>query len=199
MAIWQEPEETHERHECSCDECLCDHALDDAMEEVAKGDCVTCGGLDATLSQVEHERNICDDRGCPNNVSCCECNPQMHDSGKREEFGTGAVRDDASGKVRPDLFSPFAMERIGEWLRLGALKYSERNWERGIKISRCIASLERHLLAYKQGRCDEDHLAAIAVNASFIMHYEEMIKLSNLDESLSDMPDYLRNVTCQEH
>lgn len=37
----------------------------------------------------------------------------MNDSGKRETFATGAVRDSAEGKPRADLFSPFAMERIG--------------------------------------------------------------------------------------
>ncbi len=37
----------------------------------------------------------------------------MRDSGQREIFETGAVRDSAEGKCRFDLFSPFAMERIG--------------------------------------------------------------------------------------
>lgn len=41
----------------------------------------------------------------------------MHDSGKREEFCTGAVRDASKGKPRPDLISPFFEERLGHWLR----------------------------------------------------------------------------------
>ncbi len=116
----------------------------------------------------------------------------MHDSGTRQEFNTGAVRDTADEKPRPDLISPFALERLGEWLRLGAIKYRERNWEAGMPISRCVASLWRHLLKYQQGEHDEDHLAAILFNAMAIIHYEEMIKRGTLPESLSDMPAYLR-------
>lgn len=114
----------------------------------------------------------------------------MTDSGKREIFETGAVRDTAEGKTRPDLISPFAMERLGEWLRLGSLKYSERNWERGLPISRTVSSLYRHLLKYQQGATDEDHIAAIMCNAMFIMHTEQMIRRGRLPESLNDMPDY---------
>ncbi len=78
----------------------------------------------------------------------------MQDSGKRETFSTGAVRDTAEGKPRPDLFSPFAMERIGLWLMRGAEKYSEHNWAKGIPASRCMASLHRHLMKYMQGATD---------------------------------------------
>jgi len=114
----------------------------------------------------------------------------MHDSGKREQFKTGAVRDTAKGKARVDLISPYAQMRKGQWLRLGAEKYDERNWEKGMKISRCIASLERHIQEYKMGLTNEDHLAAIAVNAEFIMHYEKMIKMGLLPADLDDMPKY---------
>lgn len=127
----------------------------------------------------------------------------MHDSGKRQEFGSGAVRDTAEGKVRLDLISPFALERLGEWLRLGAEKYKERNWEAGLPISRCIASLWRHLLAYERGERAvkaemedeetdpvEDHLAAIFCNTMFIIHYEHEIAAGRLPASLQDMPFY---------
>lgn len=114
----------------------------------------------------------------------------MEDSGKRQEFNTGAVRDTAEGKSRPDLISPYAQMRKGEWLRLGAEKYAERNWEQGIPISRCIASIERHIQEYKMGLLNEDHLAAIAVNAEFIMHFEAMIERNLLPIELDDMPKY---------
>ncbi len=116
---------------------------------------------------------------------------KIHDSGNRQAFDTGAVRDTAGEKPRPDLISPFAIERLGEWLRLGAVKYDERNWEKGIPISRCVASLCRHLMKYQQGHRDEDHMAAVMCNASFILHYEEMVRLGRLPESLCDMPKYL--------
>ena len=115
---------------------------------------------------------------------------EMQDSGERQSFDTGAVRDSATLKPRIDLISPFALQRVGEWLRLGAQRYTERNWEKGIPVSRCIASLYRHLVAYHAGDHREDHMAAIMCNASFIMHYEEMVQRGGLDRGLLDMPDY---------
>jgi len=114
----------------------------------------------------------------------------MQDSGRRDTFDTGAVRDTADGKCRPDLISPFATERLAEWLRRGAEKYAERNWEKGIPISRSLASLHRHLMRYQQGHRGEDNLAAILCNAMFIVHTEEMIKRGVLPQSLDDLPKY---------
>ncbi len=115
----------------------------------------------------------------------------MHDSGERQQFETGAVRDTAGGKSRPDLVSPFAMMRLGEWLRLGAEKYNDRNWEKGIPLSRSTASLYRHLLAWQMGDTDEDHLAAIMCNAMFLLHTKDMIECGLLPDELDDMPCYL--------
>jgi hypothetical protein len=114
----------------------------------------------------------------------------MHDSGDRQQFDTGAVRDTATDKPRIDLISPFAKRRLGEWLRKGAAKYAERNWEKGMPISRVLASLERHLTAYEAGDSSEDHMAAVMCNAMFILHYEEMIERGNLPAELNDRPDY---------
>ena len=120
----------------------------------------------------------------------------MTDSGKRQSFGKGmAIRDAADDKPRPDLISPFAEERVGHWLRMGAAKYAERNWENGMPFSRCIASLRRHVMRFQQGKRDEDHLAAIIFNAMAVIHYEEMIARGVLPATLNDMPVYavLRN------
>jgi len=57
-------------------------------------------------------------------------------------------------------------------------------------VSRCVASLYRHLMYYHQGHRNEDHLAAILFNAMAIIHYEEMIKRGMLPLDLLDMPDY---------
>jgi len=115
----------------------------------------------------------------------------MTDSGKRQTFGKGrAMRDTAEGKPRPDLISPFAEERQGHWLRMGAEKYAERNWEAGMPFSRCVASLKRHVMKYQQGMQDEDHLAAIMFNAMALIHYEEMIERGLLPPGLNDMPIY---------
>jgi hypothetical protein len=117
--------------------------------------------------------------------------PTMQDSGERRQFETGTVRDRGDFKPRPDLISPHANTREGAWLALGAKKYRPRNWEAGMPISECVASLARHLEAYKLGKADEDHMAAIRTNAGFILHYEEEIKAGRLPASLDDMPKYV--------
>jgi hypothetical protein len=114
----------------------------------------------------------------------------MHDSGHREAFATGAVRDAAEDKPRPDLCSPFAEERRGAWLALGARKYSERNWERGMPLSRFAASLRRHMMKFQQGDASEDHLAAICFNAEGIMHGQEMIRRGLWPAEFDDLPNY---------
>jgi len=124
------------------------------------------------------------------NNQVCSVVVGMQDSGKREAFETGAIRDSAEGKSRPDLFSPFALERVGEWMRLGSLKYAEYNWMKGMNYSRVVASLYRHLMKYMQRDDSEDNLAAIIVNASFLMHYDTMIERGILPASLNDLPSY---------
>ena len=112
----------------------------------------------------------------------------MHDSGKRQEFATGAVRDTADGKPRIDLISPIFFGRLGEWMRLGAEKYGDRNWEKGIPLSRYIASAYRHLVAMHAGDESEDHAAALAFNAMGFMHTHAMIRRGVLPAYLDDMP-----------
>lgn len=115
----------------------------------------------------------------------------MNDSGTREEFSTGSVRDTAAGKPRIGLISPFFMRRLGAWLTLGAQKYAPRNWEKGQPFSRVTDSMARHLEAWKAGERDEDHLAAVACNAMFLVHYQEMIRSGVLPAELDDMPRYM--------
>jgi hypothetical protein len=114
----------------------------------------------------------------------------MPSTEKQERFSTGAVRDSQEGKPRPELISPFAIERLAEWLRKGAEKYTPRNWEFGIPLGRSTASLWRHLLKFQMGCTDEDHVAAILCNAMFIAHTQEMIQRGILPESLDDLPKY---------
>lgn len=96
------------------------------------------------------------------------------DSGKRESFSTGAVRDSQSDKPRYDLISPFALKRIANLMVRGANKYGERNWEKGMPKERFYASALRHLLQYAQGDQDEDHLAAACFNIMALLHFDEL-------------------------
>lgn len=93
-------------------------------------------------------------------------------SGNQQKFSSGAQRDTSSGKTRPDLISVKQLRRQGDLMARGAQHYGDRNWENGMPASRFLESLERHLLAYKEGERSEDHLAAICFNAGGIMHFE---------------------------
>ena len=110
----------------------------------------------------------------------------LKDSGKREKQKGGAVRDVRSGKGRFDLISPFAEKRLADVYEKGAVKYEERNWERGISISRCLDSAKRHINQYIQGLRDEDHIAQAAWNLFAIMHFEEVLP------EMYDLPNYTK-------
>ena len=72
---------------------------------------------------------------------------KVKDSGKRQEFKSGAVRDIQEGKGRYDLLPPIALERLARHYENGAKKYGESNWQKGMPLSRYLDSLIRH--AYK--------------------------------------------------
>lgn len=118
---------------------------------------------------------------------------ELKSSGKEESFDTGAVRDMGENKPALELISPFFERRLGDWLDRGAKRYAPRNWEKGMPIERCIASLKRHINAYQAGDTDEDHMAAAACNVMFIIHYEEMIKRGVLPQELAYEPNYKSN------
>lgn len=116
-----------------------------------------------------------------------DCPPATSD---KEQFSTGAMRDKAEDKPRPELVSPFAIERLAYWLRDGARKYSDRNWEAGMPTERTVASLLRHIMKYMQGDRQEDNLAAIMCNAMFLLDVDEKVKRGILPESLLNLPTY---------
>ncbi|MEM7311340.1 MAG: dATP/dGTP diphosphohydrolase domain-containing protein [Planctomycetota bacterium] len=114
----------------------------------------------------------------------------IKDSGQREEFDTGSVRDTREGKGRFDLISPFALERLAQWYEMGATKYGERNWEKGQPVSRFMDSALRHLNRHMQGHRDEDHLSAALWNVAAIIHIEAVAGRGLLPAELFDLPDY---------
>jgi hypothetical protein len=101
----------------------------------------------------------------------------VKDSGKREEYENGFVRDTEEGK--PDYARVLAvpglhlipiemLERLGEHLVKGAVKYGEDNWRKAtgsVAKERFARSLTRHVRQLITGDRDEDHAAAIVFNA----------------------------------
>lgn len=80
------------------------------------------------------------------------------------------------GKLRFDLFPPFARRIIAQIFTKGAEKYALRNWENGMPWSSVEASLERHYQSYKESKDfdPEDgmlHIAKVAWNAIALTEY----------------------------
>lgn len=114
----------------------------------------------------------------------------VKDSGVREQFATGSRRDTRKGKGRFDLIPPCVLRRDARHYENGAVKYGDRNWEKGQPVSRYLDSAMRHINEYRDGDVSEDHLAAARWNIACIMFNEEMILRGRMDGALHDMPDY---------
>ncbi len=120
--------------------------------------CVCCG------EYVPEGRRV-----CPN----CEKGSSIKDSGNRTKFPTGAVRDMHRGKGRYDLLPWEAIHELALHCEEGALKYGERNCEKGIPIHSLIDSAIRHLSCYMRGMKDEPHLRAAMWNIAFAIWMEK--------------------------
>ncbi len=103
-------------------------------------------------------------------------------------FSSGAKREDKKGKSRPDLISPYFLERLGFVLANGADAHGERNWEKGLPNVSAEASADRHWLGYKMrklkgctktiGKVTDDHLGQMVFNLMVLIHNEEVNKIN---------------------
>jgi 5'(3')-deoxyribonucleotidase len=114
----------------------------------------------------------------------------LKDSGDRTEFETGAKRDLGSGKGRFDLISPIFLQRLADLYESGAIKYGDRNWEKGIPLNKYLDSAMRHINDYRLGKRDEDHLVQAAWNLIGAVHTLDLIEDGKLPKSLYNIPVY---------
>lgn len=87
-----------------------------------------------------------------------------------------AVKAD-TGKLRFDLLPVKPLQDIVHILTLGVDKYTDRNWEKGMKWGRLFAATMRHLWSWWGGEStdpetNQSHLAHAASNIMFLMEYE---------------------------
>lgn len=80
------------------------------------------------------------------------------------------------GKLRLDLVPTDVIKHLAEILTQGTNKYAERNWELGMKWSRVLGSLKRHLQAIELGEdFDKEsglkHIDHVITNAIFLSRY----------------------------
>lgn len=113
---------------------------------------------------------------------------EVKDSGQRQEFETGAVRDSQEGKGRYDLLPTRAIKRLACHYENGAVKYGDDNWLKGIPMRRMLESAMRHLFKAMEGQTDEDHFIAAAWNILGIVEYQERIEEGLLPRTLDNLP-----------
>lgn len=108
-------------------------------------------------------------------------------------YETGAIRGESTGKGRYDLLPPYALKRIAKHYENGAVKYADRNWEKGISMSRYIDSALRHVFTYLEGNQEEDHMAAAVWNLLCYIETEKRVEDGIIPKEVNDM-DFLKDL-----
>lgn len=113
----------------------------------------------------------------------------MDDTGTRQEFPGGGMRDTAVGKERFELLwtegQPYEdqmLTRAARWMARGAEKYDSRNWElfdSPEALEHAKASLLRHTYKLLAGETDEDHAAAVWFNSQVIEYVRWKLNLTD--------------------
>lgn len=108
---------------------------------------------------------------------------QVKDSGKREEYKSGMVRDVTDGKVDYSLvFDGPLIDRLALHLTKGAIKYSKRNWMKANgneELERFKESAVRHFRQWLRGDRDEDHFSAVVFNLNAYEYLREKLDTKN--------------------
>lgn len=94
---------------------------------------------------------------------------ETKDSGVRQEYESGMVRDLQDGKADYTLIYEPMLTRWAELMTRGAEKYGRNNWQYANskeELERFKASAFRHFVQWVRGDTDEDHAAAVMFNIS---------------------------------
>lgn len=123
--------------------------------------CAECTRRGRTIEHWKDNRRFVDPPKAPSGFI-------LRDSGARQEFASGMVRDVTTGKLDYSLVLDGPMfERWAELMRKGAEKYAKRNWMQAngqAELDRFRESAFRHFLQWQRGDVDEDHAAAVMFN-----------------------------------
>lgn len=108
------------------------------------------------------------------------------DSGKRQEYNSGMVRDvqenkpDFSLLVSMDMpYEEMMLTRVAGLLSRGAEKYGRNNWQLANsqeELERFKSSAYRHFIQAITGETDEDHWSAVVFNINAIVYLEWKLK-----------------------
>jgi hypothetical protein len=93
-------------------------------------------------------------------------------------------------KLRMDLVPPAAIKGLAYVLEMGAIKYGDYNWYKGVEYSRLYAACLRHLIAWWEGEDDDresglSHVDHAMCNLAFLSQFMQDARFE-----LDDRPDY---------
>ena len=106
----------------------------------------------------------------------------IKDSGERTTYENGFTRDMHEGKGRMDLLPWYGIIEVSKHCEEGAIKYGERNIDKGAPLHSLLDSAARHLAKAILGHTDEDHLRAAAWNILWALQQR------TTHEECNDMP-----------
>jgi hypothetical protein len=129
----------------------------------------TSCGDQAMEPWVYCQTHICGYTGCPDNISSqqghdrnyCINHQKEVEASHTFDVGPSALPNKLGerhnqGKVRYDLLPAKALHELVEVYTFGANKYSDRNWEKGLKYMDTVASILRHLWAFVRGETKDE-------------------------------------------
>lgn len=116
---------------------------------------------------------------------------ETKDSGKRQQYKSGMVRDLQDGK--PDFLllltdQPYSQQLLTRWAELmerGAVKYGKRNWQLADsqeELERFKSSAFRHFVQWITGEDDEDHASAVLYNINAAEYLKWKLNQTDLNE-----------------
>lgn len=104
----------------------------------------------------------------------------IKDSGARQQFDSGMVRDVTDDKIDYTLALDGPMfKRLAIHLTKGAVKYAKRNWMKARgqqELDRFKESATRHFFQWLNGDTDEDHAAAVMFNINGAEYVKEIME-----------------------
>jgi hypothetical protein len=110
-----------------------------------------------------------------------ESDPYAADRAAYEAGDTSKGMRFNKGKLRYDLLPPEPIEELVKVYTMGAEKYADRNWEKGLSVMECFASIMRHSFAWLRGQTKDPesglhHMGHVMWNAAAIVtfYYRKM-------------------------
>jgi hypothetical protein len=117
----------------------------------------------------------------------------MEDKEKKELLKREGVKYDG-GKLRYDLIPADSLEELAKVYTMGAKKYEDHNWRKGMLWSRVFAALMRHSWSWFQGY-DKDYESGLhpLAHAAWCC-----FTLMNYAKTRKEFDDRIKNDGCEE-